>query len=225
MAEAFNIANPDVIELTNKLEKFGRSDMPLAVRGTLNDAAFLSRRMALKKFKKDNIIRDRKFIQSHIIVNKSPNTFDIKKMHSEMGVPKGKSNAGDNLEDIEKGNNISDKWVPSDNARGGSRNDIVRKALYLKKWINKSNGQIYRSGESTIIKTNTRLYRVTRSNATKKDSKRRKKRGGKWTTLYINMNVNVPKRPFIEPAGDLSAKKIPQLFQQNAKKRIDKYYK
>lgn len=205
-----NINTNEIVKFTNKLEKLHKSDMPLAVRSTLNDAAFIGRKESLRQFRRNFILRKPEFIRSHNIVFKSQNTFNLRDMVSSFGIVRGKSKSGDDLVKQEFGGKLSGRDIPMDAARvGGTRKGLVNKRLYKKIWGNKKNGLIYKSGESRIIKTEKALMRVMR--------------GGKWNVLFsLKRDVELSKKPFIFPAALIASKNINQLFIKNAQKRIKK---
>jgi hypothetical protein len=208
---SFNINNVEVVELTNKLEKLHRSAMPIAVRSTLNDAAFLARRLIIKNFRSNFIIRNRTFITSHASANKCQNTFSINQMQSEAGIIKGKTKSGDLLEKQEFGGGIDRKSIPTDNVRlGKSNRKLVINTLYIKKFLKRPNGTIYKSGESTIFKSNKGIYRIFR--------------GGKIEQLYVfNRSITIQRDPFVEPSEKETSTKIESLFEKNANKQFEKY--
>lgn len=207
----FNLNNHEVVELANRLEKLHKSAAPVAVRQTLNTVAFIGRRESLKRFGKDNIIRNRLFIRSHNIVNRSPNTFEISKMNSEFGIIKNKSFAGNNMDDLEFGASITNRDMPTRSTR---KDKVIKNKIspgfYKKFYKNKSKGVIYKSGESKIIKTKDRLLRI--------------KRGGAISTLYIfNASFNIKKRPFVSYGGEFASKSLVKVFRKHAVKRFEKY--
>ena len=213
MAKFININDAELVKLTNKLEKLHKSAMPIAVRQTLNDAGFETRRGLIRTFKKNFIIRNRSFINAHAGVNKSANTFNIDQMIVETGIIAGKTKSGDLLEKQEKGGNILRQRIPSKNVRVSQNyRKLVQKRYYYKKFKNRPNGVIYRSGESTIIKTDNVVYRIHR--------------GGHFEILYtLNKNISIKAKPFLEPAANEAAKNLPVNFQKNAQKRFEKYLK
>jgi len=78
MLNTFNINTDKVVSLTNKLEKLHKSAMPVAVRMTLNDAAFDMKQIQIgRQFKGQFTIRKKNFIRSHTVAVKSKNTFRI----------------------------------------------------------------------------------------------------------------------------------------------------
>lgn len=212
MANTFRVDNNDVIALTNKLQNITRSAFPLAVRGTLNDVAFLGRKESLPIYRKTFTVRQKTFFRSHLKVNKSINTFDVDKMEASYGVIEDKSNAGNELAKQEFGGTINDRDVPTTESRGGNQKALVKKAYYKKLWKNKPMGVIYQSGESRIVKTKKALMRV--------------KRGNVWDTLFLfKRDFALEKRPFIEPSGRIATKSFIPLYQKNAAVRFKKYWK
>ena len=206
-----NINASETVKLTNKLEKLHRSAMPIAVRSTLNDAAFMARKLIIKNFKSNFINRNRTFISSHASANKCQNTFDINRMQSEAGIIKGKTKSGDLLEKQEFGGNIQRKIIPSDNVRMSKNyKKLVQKSMYVNKFIKYKNGVIYKSGESTIVKSDKGIFRIFR--------------GGKWERLYtFNRSITITKDAFVEPASIEISTKIESIFEKNAQKQFTKY--
>ena len=119
MGNTLNVNNNDVIALTNKLEKLHKSAFPVAIRSTLNDVAIISKsEIVEKEFDQQFVVRKKNFIKSHTWVNKSPNTFNVNQMVSEMGVLKGKSQAGDELITQEFGGTVKKRdYIPTPKAR------------------------------------------------------------------------------------------------------------
>src|SRR6056297_715946 len=155
-----NINNHDVVLLTEKLEKIHRSAVPVAVRQSLDKAAYemVGGGEIKRSFFKRFTIRRPTFIKSHIAYNKSPNTFDIKKMVSSAGLRKGKSRAGDQLVKQEFGGTIANKAIPRRFVRTGA--DIkkkIRAAYYYRKFRNAKKGHVSRNRNRTIIKTDTSI--------------------------------------------------------------------
>jgi hypothetical protein len=213
MIQTFNINAKEMVILANNLEKLHRSAMPITVRGTLNDLAFDARKGIIRNFKEEFIIRNRTFIISHTTAIKCQNTFDIDKMQSEAGVLAGKTKAGDLLKIQEEGGAIERDKIPSENVRAGSNwRKPVLQVLYAKKFMNRPNGKIYKSAESSIFKSPKGIFRILR--------------GGIWKRLYtLDKTVSIRKTPFVEPAGETAALKAPQFFEKNAQRQFKKYFK
>jgi len=220
----FNINTSEVVEYTNRLEKLHRSAMPVAVRGALNDAAFdMKKNQVEKSFSARFTTRKRNFIRSHTVANKSKNTFDINQMVSEVGVISGKSEAGDELINQELGGNIGNRaFIPMDRARiGGNKGKLVSKRNYLKAVKAKKTNNFVK--ESFDVGNGG--YLIFRNTLFQIKSARRTKRKPKINAIPIysfksGRSVKINKRPFLAPAGEISAKKIPSFFEKRAKDKL-----
>lgn len=229
MANNFDINTKEVVQLTNKLEKIHRSAMPVAVRQTLNDAAFLAKTDYVEKeFDKQFIVKKRNFIKSHTVVNKSPNTFNVNQMASEMGVVKGKSQAGDELDTQEYGGTVKKRdYIPTPKARvSKSPRKLISRPNYRvkmkqrnkrpKKNYEEFSKAAYYWGKNAIILFKKTLVKI-KSIAT----------DGKIT--FINLysyksgrSISIKRKPFIGPSGVKAAKHIPDLFYKNGQKQINR---
>lgn len=127
-----NINANEAVIMTNRLEKLRRSALPIAVRGTLNKAAFDVKQNTMPK------------TAQRVFVNRQPNFFkanskvdlakgwDVSQMKAIVGFNarglKGANNyAVEDLEQQESGGTIHKKsFIPTDRARGGSNTKSVR---------------------------------------------------------------------------------------------------
>lgn len=208
----------EVVAFTNKLERMHRSALPIAVRGTLNDAAFDHRQESIKQFKSNFIIRKQRFIDSHMKVNKSQNTFDISKMSSETGVQKGKSDSGDELEKQEYGGFAFKRNIPTTETRiNESMRNLVSKRYYYEKYKDAPLGhnpsqkgiKVKRRKKITFIKKKDRLISVTK--------------GGQWRTLYyLDRKIKITEDKFIAPAAVRTNKKLFRLYKDRARAQFKK---
>lgn len=228
MEQAFNIDLSEIVKLTNKLEKLHRSALPIAIRSTLNDAAFDAKQIQVINTSKEQFtIRKKTFIKSHTTANKCKNTFDIRQMESSMGVIKGKSDSGDKLKIQELGGKISNRdAIPTNEARvGRNANKLVSKKYYLQnlktkgKKLNKPRDIMKAAaaaGKGGIIRYGNTLAEIKQF---------RRDRGVKLKKIYALGNgrsVQIKKAPFISNAGHLSSKKINRFYRRNALRRIKK---
>lgn len=228
-AAAFNINQEAVIQYTHKLSKLHKSDLPLAVRGALNDVAFEAKKKVPKFFESEFIVRKKTFLRSHTGVIKCPNTFDLKQMVSQFGIIKGKSNAGDNLVHQEYGGIIADsEFIPMKPARiGGNERKLVSKRNYLRNIKGKlkqrphENNEFRRAaikgGKGSILMFNDLVLRV--------DVVKTRPLFIKTTPLYYikdGKKAQVKPRPFMRPASRFAMTKMPRLYIQNAEYRIKK---
>lgn len=231
MQHNFNINTTEVVALTNKLEKLTRSAMPLAVRGTLNDAA--------KKMKKYKIIpyfsnvftiRRKNFIKSHTAYNRCKNTFVINEMVSVVGIIKDKSTAGNELINQEYGGRIRSRdYISTDEARvAKSRRRTVKKANKIvdeNRKIHKGKNyikKVYKAGTGGLILHKKWIFRINTITKTKGSLKIN------TTPIYTfkkGRSVRIKKRPFMAPAAHAIVQIMPRLYKKEAKKRFEKYYK
>jgi len=230
--QAFNVNTDEVVKLSNKLEKLHKSALPIAVRGTLNDVAFEAKQKFVEKeFNKQFIIRKRNFIKAHTIVNKSINTFNVNQMQSEMGVIKGKSQAGDELDVQEFGGVIKKReFIPMNPSRASkSPSKLISKRFYLQNIKAKKDKPIFKNqdfiraafkvGKNGFLLFENILIQIR--NITKKNG------------LFIKMeplysyekgrSITLKKSPFIEPSGLKASKNMNNIFYENAQKQFDKY--
>jgi len=115
--QAFNINNDDVVQMSNRLEQLHRSGLPVAVRQSLNEAAFqMKKHEIMRSFDRKFIVRKQAFIKNHTAFNRCKNTFEIREMYSEAGIRKGMSQAGDNLSKQEFGGRIHNRNVPQNHS-------------------------------------------------------------------------------------------------------------
>ena len=128
------INNEQVKAFTKRLRDMKRSDLPLAVRGTLNDLAFDVYRNSLPlEFKSEFTIRNKTFLSSHSGFEKAQG-WEILGMKSKAGItPKG-SEAAEGLTKQEEGGSTARPFMYMDPSRiSGSLNKSVRTQNYINK--------------------------------------------------------------------------------------------
>ena len=228
MAEKFlNIDSKEIQNLANKLKTLHRSAMPVAVRETLNDVAFLDKKEFITKAFDDNFtIRKKNFIKSHIGVQKSPNTFNMNQMVAKAGVIKGKSLAGNQLVAQEEGGkvpnrellNLTTSRVANSQNRTVKGKNRISKIKIPKKRITRKI-DFYKEaalvGVGGIVKFRHLIIRVDRISS----------RGAiKSTALYSyrpsKKVVKINRNPFLAPSGQMAAKKMPAIFNKRANKKL-----
>jgi hypothetical protein len=154
-----NIDSSAVVKHANTLERMHKSALPVAIRGTLNKAAF--------NVKKDTLPRS----ATRNFINRSPNFFkafskvemasgfNVNNMQSTVGMVnqdlKGSNNyAVKDLEQQESGGTIKGKsFIPMTDARGGSRSKPVRpgnRMSAIKNPLSAANGKGRNKGEKYI---------------------------------------------------------------------------
>ena len=134
MGRSFNINTDEAVVYTNKLEKLHRSALPVAIRGTLNSAAFDVKQKTIPLVTQTTFEERRKNFfkaKSRVIMARG---FNIRSMSSQVGFFGAENNqAVENLEKQERGGLIPGRtFIPMDTARVGkshSRNISGRNKL------------------------------------------------------------------------------------------------
>lgn len=138
MAVTININSKAVVAFTNKLEKMRKSDLPLAIRGTLNKAAFNVKQVSMPHSAETHFEKRKpNFFKANSKVQMA-NGFEVKSMRSVVGFVSTNleynNYAVQELEQQEHGGYIPRRsFVPTDEARaGGSHSKPVRPNTRLK---------------------------------------------------------------------------------------------
>jgi hypothetical protein len=240
--QTLNINSDAVVKWTNKLENIKRSDLPVAIRNTLNSAA--------KDMKTDSLLKsaDKEFIQRKPTFFKftskyfKANGFDIKTMHSIAGFV-GNSQAVADLEKQETGGKIGSRELiplkPSrvsrserKNIRANERIAEIRKQRIVWQKDSKGNSRGSRFAKAVSVagleglvmgelEDKQILWRINSLEKTK-DGKY------KLTALYAHNKsetVKVGKTNFALKASEMTKKKIEDFFIREAKIRIEKSLK
>ncbi len=240
-----NINMNAVVKHTAKLEKIRKSALPIAVRGTLNDAAFDVKTKTMPvQSRSDFINRSPNFFKANSRVEKAVG-FDVNNMKSIVGfIDSGLR--GDNnfsvkdLEQQERSGDIKGKsFIPLDSARKGGHNTLVKPANRLsvinKIIVAKNMGAgskkqqfikaIYKAGAGgyvlgSNIKGEDTLWRVNSIDA---DA-----RTFSLTPLYDfrkGRSVHVKETGFMQTASLHSAAKLQKFYIAQAQFWINKYTK
>lgn len=247
----FDVNSNAVVKHANTLEKMHKSAFPVAVRGTLNKAAF--------NVKKDTLPRSaiRNF------VNRSPNFFkafskvdmakgfNVDSMKSTIGMTnqdlKGKNNyAVKDLEQQEEGGKIGGKsFIPMKDARGGGNARAVRpgnrmEAVNKRKLYNAAQGKGKNKGEKfirTAIAAGKGGYVLTDSNRPvllriTSFSRKKIKLKGRSNRMVIRSQalysfrkkrkVSVGGTHFLREASIESATRLEKYFIEEAERQIEK---
>jgi hypothetical protein len=130
-----NINTNACVVLTNKLEKLSRSAMPLAVRETLNNAAFDMKNTTLQKSATNNFVkRSPNFFKTFSAVNKA-NGFNLNSMKATVGMSdRGKGKAAEtavhNMQFQENSGVVRKGLRSLRDIRAGSNDKVVRRSSY-----------------------------------------------------------------------------------------------
>lgn len=201
----------NLIKYTDRLERMRNNLLPKAVRNTLNDIAFETKKEVPLVAKENFIIRNKGLFKSLIFVNKVRG-LKINSMSSEVGIL-NKNKISDGLAKQETGGIAQRGLIQMDTARiSNSLERKVKQSNYLNKISlpksrKKGSGtgfvMIQKSGKGTLFKTG--------------------KKG--LTPVYSfmkNRRIQIRKRPFIREAAERKARRIDFIFIKNAEYLINK---
>lgn len=245
---SFNVNMEEVIAFTAKLEKLKRSDFPIAVRQTLNDAAFETKKLVPKMAAQRFTTRQKNFFNAFSVVDKATG-WDVNKMRSITGINENKgSKVAKGLEQQELGGSIRGrKLVPHDMARiSGSHsgklstrhrfkniNKIHNSTPAYKYGANKGRKSKFASAAFSASKAGAKYFLLKNSSgkgtvfelkSLQSNSRTRKlKMNFKPVYKYRNTDVSkFEKRPFMEPSALKVSKRMADFYIKNAEKRFIK---
>lgn len=208
-----------IIGFTNKLDQLSRSALPVAVRNTLNNAAFETKNEVPKTASSKFVIRNKNFFRSMTLVNKAGG-FDINTMQSEVGISNSKNKVAEGLQKQETGGAIQGRTlIAMDGARvSGSSNKQVKRTNYLANIrLPKSKKKGSGTGFVKIKTASGMVIFQTKKNAGRKNL-------GKAVYSYRkNRAVGIKKVPFMEIASVKIQKTMPEIYVKEAEKQIRKY--
>lgn len=213
-----DVNTAQVIKFTDKLDKISRSALPVAVRQTLNNAAFETKRLVPIISSGKFITRNKSFFRSLTIVNKAGG-FDINTMSSEIGISNVKDKIASGLEKQEYGGTIKSRnLIAMDGARTSGNN-----AKSIKKINNLSNIKLNKSKKKG---TGTGFVMIKKGNKGTVFATKGKGKKNSLTPIYSyskGRSVPIKRTPFMEPASIRAQERIPFLFIKEAEKQIKKH--
>lgn len=198
-----------LIAYTDRLESMRSTLLPTAIRNTLNDVAFNTKRRVPAIAAQEFTIRNKSLFKSFIFVNKVTSR-NINLMQSEVGIFNRNSKTADGLAKQETGGVSERGLIQMDTARVS--NNIAKKVkasnylnrISLPKSKKKGSGtgfvMIQKGGKGTLFKTN------------------KNKKGQKLTPVYSfmkNRRIQIKKKPFISTAAQLEARRIESIYIKN----------
>lgn len=238
MSIKFNINSDAAVSLTNKLEKLHKSALPVAIRSSLNSAAFDVKQKTMPlsakvKFKE----RKKNFFKANSRVEMAKG-FNVRSMSAVVGfiATSGANKAVKELQQQEYGGVIGGRsFVPMDTARVSKSNarsvqkknriSVMPNVVNARKMKGSSKKQrfvraVMAAGEDGLVlaenKGKSILWRV--------DSITRDKSGKfKLTAIYSykkGRSVKVQGTQFMSLASRLSARKLDDFYLIEAKKQI-----
>lgn len=227
-----DVNNSDVIKHVNKLERIRSKSMPYAIRNTLNNVAFDTRKEQLKRTKKQFVNRNRTFFRSRINAKRAKG-LDVNKMESASGVY-AKNNSKEeqpvwNLKEQDQGGKLFVGAVPTKAARGGSNRNKIKPENRLSrakvkgsmKWKGKGHWMrkhFVAAKTGKLIKTKTIIYRVHELSSTL-DRKISFKREILYYRDYTKRGYR--KRPFIDVSTKVGREQINKTFIKNMNKQLE----
>jgi hypothetical protein len=244
----FDINTARVSAFAKELSELHRSAFPVAVRGTLNNAAFDVKQNTMPKSAKDTFIqRQPNFFKANSKVDMAKG-FNVESMQATVGFKplSGTNKAVDDLEQQEYGGNIGGRsFVPLKEARGGdwkkkprSRyriSDIKNKIIDSKKSKGKNDKEKFIKAAIHAGKGGFVLGNKTNSSGNKflfKINSVKRLKGGNTvinsTPIFAvekNRKVKPKATHFMQKASLKSANDLEKNFAMQAEKQIKKYLK
>lgn len=205
------------IQLTAKLEKLHRSAFPSAVRNTLNDAAFETKKLIPEKASSEFTIRQKNLFKRMSIVQKA-NGWNVNNMVSKIGIDGSKGSLSDGLEKQETGGNLEGRKLTPHNMGRISGN--YAKKLKVKNQFSK----IGKIGTKNKKVKGSKYFRIDKgSKGTVFENL-----GNKIVPIYnyrSNPVSNLKKRPYIQPSALEASKRMEQIYFKNAQFQFKKHLK
>lgn len=227
------------IKYTAKLERLHRSALPSAIRNTLNNAAFETKKILPRIADEKFIIRQAAFFRRFSIVEKA-NGFNIERMKSTVGINSSTDREiANNLVSQEFGGMVrAKKLIPHDDSRvSKSNNKRVRKDNRLNK-VNVHNGTgafkrhrgtrkskfiaavmgTAKSGKGYMMLRNGSkgmIYKISNVSQNRRNGKIKFK-ATKLYSVRSKKTHQVKGRFFMRDSAMTQIKKIPKYFKNNA---------
>lgn len=239
-----NINSSAVVVFTNKLEKLHRSGLPLAIRGTLNKAAFNVKQVTMpQSADKAFVKRQPNFFKANSRVEMAKG-YDVKQMQSMVGFVsenlRGYNNfAVRELEQQEYGGEIDRRtFIPLDEARGGSSTKLVRptnRLSAIKGIVNSNHGAgsrkarfvraAFKAGKGGFVIGNFGRKKLVRIERISKSTGKLSLATKALYSFSKGRSVRVNRTGFMKEASLSSAHQMDRFFIQEAKRQIDRLTK
>lgn len=238
----------ELIKLTVKLEKVHRAAFPNAVRSTLNNAAFETKKEIPIQGQKKFITRSKGFLRAFSTVDKATG-FNVNRMVATTGINSKKgSKVASNLEKQEFGGSLyTSKIVPHDDSRVSKSHS---KRLRRKNWPSKINAhnstQAFKSHTGTrgskfvaavmsaakrgkkymILESQGRgmLYEIKGLKSNRKTGRLNFK-VDKLFSIKRSSRATTQSKGFIRASKNKVIKKITKNYKNNAEYQLKKYWK
>lgn len=245
MGAVFDVNNDAVIALTAKLERLNKSAFPSAVRNTLNNAAFETKKNIPKVAATKFVTRQKSFFRKFSIVDKAGG-FNVNAMAATTGINKSLDpELAKNLEAQETGGSVQGrKLVPHDHARTSkSQAKRVSSRNYINKVKAHNANKAFRAHRGTrsskfiaavmstakagkrhmLLSSGSRgmVYEVNSISS----NRRTRKIKFKLKKLYAVRNTKthrVSASGFMRKSGEMAAKNMNKNFKNNAEFQFKK---
>lgn len=212
-----NVNTDASIQLTAKLEKLHKSAFPSAVRNTLNDVAFETKKLIPKKAEGNFTIRQKNLFKRMSLVQKAQG-WNVNGMSSKVGLDGSKGSLSDGLEKQETGGNLQGRKLTPHNMGRISGN--YAKKLKVKNQFSK----IDKIGTSKRRVKGSKYFRIDKGSKGTIFEK-----VGKRIIPIYNYRSNpinkLKKQPFIEPSAKEAIKQMEMLYNKNANFQFKKHLK
>jgi len=244
-----NVDDKAIKSLTVNLRAINRTALPVAIRDTLNDAAFDDKKNSLHTSARRNFpgLKQPQFFKTFSRVNKATG-YNINTMKSEIGMMDlGKPSARRAIENMDKqeiGGIVNDGFSYLKASRGGKENGKVRRENYYDKGKVISGRSKTKRGRGTKkSKFIARVFRAKKENKpmffdsmrgnflvkVKRVSKKGRDKVSIDFKLLMKDRATTPARikgtHFAEEAAKMSQKKIPDFYLKNAEKQFKRALK
>lgn len=213
-----NVNTDYSIQLTAKLEKLHKSAFPSAVRNTLNDVAFDSKKIVPKKANEQFTVRQKNLFNRFTLVDKAKG-FDVNKMSSKVGID-GNSNPKltKGLSIQETGGVLKGRKLTPHNL--GRVSGSYQKKLRAKNQF-KNIGKI---GTRNKRFKGSKYFRIDKgSKGTVFENNK-----GKLTPVFnyrTSPVTRLQKKPFISTSALEASKRMEQIYFKNANYQFKKHLK
>lgn len=213
-----NVNTDAAIQLTAKLEKLHKSAFPSAVRNTLNDAAFKTKKLIPEKASKNFTVRQKNLFSRFTKVEKASG-WEVNNMVSKIGidggVPKG-GKVAEGLAKQETGGTVDGRKLTPHNM--GRTSNSYQKKL-------KSKNQFSKMGQMATNKKRPKGAKYILIKNSDKGTVFEIK--GKKLSPVFNYRTTTKTRlksnPFISPSAKEAAKEMESLYIKNAEYQLKKH--
>lgn len=234
-----DINTNELVKFTAKLERLQRSGLPLAVRGTLNDAAFDVKNRTITISANEKFIRrSPNFFKVFSKVEKAQG-FDLRRMQAVVGMSDNGNNSAttaiDNMEKQEHGGTVNKGARYLADARGGNNAKKVTRANYFKNGRVLTGPSKRRTKKSEFVakafaskKFKAKFFHEgSRSNFVMQVTTARKSKDGKVTIKARKLMMsrkgspaNLQGRHFMKRAAEITTQRVEYFYRKRAEEQF-----